>query len=395
MAPPTHKPHEAPMFTSSSDARKRRLTSFGAVLFAAVLGLVTAGQAAAQVLEPRPTPGAERRAKATILIHGLQPGWPPRPAPAAGGRVTDLLGWEQFRGHNCTDYWREWRGALPQANATGIPVLTMALYRNSAGCGATLVGMSNAQFGSAGRYAYAGNTLDGSPTDAREWMDTNIPIWHLGYRLAWYIYSNYTVRGESVNLIGHSMGGLVIRAAVGGTHSRLDGFPPRLLVNTLVTVASPNGGVWPAAICGSNTVRIDQCDDMAPGSEFIRLVNAADTTHSGVAKRLHLRASGDLLSSQTMFEGAPATAGTNVDYWTPGRWLGNSDADLHGGPRRDLRLDRTDSMDWTVVRRNATRTSGSNGQRGAPGRGTGGVPGTADGFYSLIVRRINQTTPDP
>lgn len=62
--------------------------------------------------------------------------------------------------------------------------------------------------------------------------------------LAWYIYGNYTQYGEPVNILAHSMGGLLTRYALGATAARAAYFPPVLWVNNVVTVATPHGGVW-------------------------------------------------------------------------------------------------------------------------------------------------------
>ncbi|MFC6663316.1 hypothetical protein [Deinococcus multiflagellatus] len=53
--------------------------------------------------------------------------------------------------------------------------------------------------------------------------DTSIV--QLGQRLAWWVYTNYTAKGYTVSLVGHSLGGLVARVAVGAS-GKDPRFPP-------------------------------------------------------------------------------------------------------------------------------------------------------------------------
>jgi surface antigen len=75
------------------------------------------------------------------------------------------------------------------------------------------------------------------------------PDLYLSCLLAWYIEDNYSSKGRPVNVLAHSMGGLLIRAALafsGPANSphHLTGFPTTsLLVDYVVTVATPQGGL--------------------------------------------------------------------------------------------------------------------------------------------------------
>jgi hypothetical protein len=70
-------------------------------------------------------------------------------------------------------------------------------------------------------------------------------LMYLSCVFAWYVYANYTQYNKPVNILAHSMGGLVVRGAIafsGGQH--LAGFPAvELAVNRVVTVATPHGGL--------------------------------------------------------------------------------------------------------------------------------------------------------
>jgi hypothetical protein len=75
---------------------------------------------------------------------------------------------------------------------------------------------------------------------------TSDPIRHLGCLFAWYIYTMYTAPSQGpsapVVILAHSMGGLIVRDAIGEA-GHTPGFPPGLLdVRQVVTVGTPHGG---------------------------------------------------------------------------------------------------------------------------------------------------------
>jgi putative serine esterase DUF676 len=90
----------------------------------------------------------------------------------------------------------------------------------------------------------------------------NLP--DIGKALAWDIYHRYTEKNISVDAVGHSMGGLIIRAAITGVQKKLAGWPPRLYVEDVVTLSTPHTGSKLATLCGG------QCNDLVPGSSFLK-----------------------------------------------------------------------------------------------------------------------------
>jgi hypothetical protein len=95
------------------------------------------------------------------------------------------------------------------------------------------------------------------------------PISELGRLLAWDIYLNYSVRHVSVDIMAHSMGGLIARAAVAGVQagsSEGNGWPPYLYLEDVVTLSSPHAGTNLANAC----VPVRQCVDMVPNSTFLQ-----------------------------------------------------------------------------------------------------------------------------
>lgn len=92
----------------------------------------------------------------------------------------------------------------------------------------------------------------------------NTSIQELGRLLAWEVYNRHSLYGRSVDLVGHSMGGLIIRAAVTGTARALAGWPPYIYVEDGVTLSSPHNGTSVAWWCGWT-----QCVELRRGSSFL------------------------------------------------------------------------------------------------------------------------------
>jgi pimeloyl-ACP methyl ester carboxylesterase len=97
------------------------------------------------------------------------------------------------------------------------------------------------------------------------------PIQDIASDLALYIDSEYTSQGRSVDIIGHSMGGLIARVALLGSAQGWEGFPNRRLnVGNVVTLSAPHQGVAkPSAHDDA------QWRQMAPGSGFIERLHKA------------------------------------------------------------------------------------------------------------------------
>lgn len=110
-----------------------------------------------------------------------------------------------------------------------------------------------------------------------------VPIKTVAQALAWDIYYRYSQYGIAVDLVGHSMGGLVAKAALTGVNRGDTGFPPYLYVEDGVTIATPNAGLTSlaalACIVGGSIV--PQCADMRSSSDFMAWVSGAP------ASRIH------------------------------------------------------------------------------------------------------------
>jgi pimeloyl-ACP methyl ester carboxylesterase len=98
---------------------------------------------------------------------------------------------------------------------------------------------------------------DGNATNER-------PIQDIARDLAIYVDREYTSKDEPVDIVAHSMGGLIARVALLGSAQGWDGFPSKLNVDDVVTLSTPHQGV---ANPGADDDR--QWTQMAPGSGFI------------------------------------------------------------------------------------------------------------------------------
>jgi pimeloyl-ACP methyl ester carboxylesterase len=91
------------------------------------------------------------------------------------------------------------------------------------------------------------------------------PIQDIAKDLAIYIDREYTSKGKPVDIIGHSMGGLIARVALLGSAEGWAGFPSQKLnVDDVVTLSTPHQGV-----ANPSAHDDEQWQQMRPGSAFI------------------------------------------------------------------------------------------------------------------------------
>ncbi|MFB8354366.1 esterase/lipase family protein [Streptomyces niveus] len=160
-----------------------------------------------------------------------------RRVPGKSAAVYYLKGYskDENPGVNCQTYW----GPLPKAMRDwgwNGPVHHARYYKGDSKCGTKLAA-----------------------------KDQSVSIRTLGRELARHIYDNYTSKGRPVKLIGHSMGGLVARAALSGVQRQESGFPKSLWVEDVVTFDTGHKGHNWTGLCGSR-----QCQDQRSGSAFLK-----------------------------------------------------------------------------------------------------------------------------
>jgi hypothetical protein len=110
--------------------------------------------------------------------------------------------------------------------------------------------------------------------------DADVRIKELGRLLAWEVHRRDGSAGRTVHLIGHSMGGLIVRAALTGVARAEPDFPPALLVGTAVTLATPHGGTQWAQVC---RLTWNQCRDLVPRSGLLRWLADEPQSTGGTA----------------------------------------------------------------------------------------------------------------
>lgn len=102
----------------------------------------------------------------------------------------------------------------------------------------------------------------------------NTDIRHLAYHLAWFIYENYSKYGQNVQIVAHSMGGLIVRwmlyAEQNPTTVGQNVFPPVLYVQDVYTVSTPHDGTS-YAFLGV----FWQAEEMQTGSSFLNALNGS------------------------------------------------------------------------------------------------------------------------
>ncbi len=141
----------------------------------------------------------------------------------------------QTPGHDCNGYWGSAMNKFRALGWTG-SLHSVAYYAGDTNCGIRIASGS-----------------------------THTSITEYGRLLAWEIHNRYSRYGRSVDIVAHSMGGLVARAAITGTTRRLSGWPPYIYVEDVVTIGTPHNGTggW------ARTCFYAQCAEMRPDSPFL------------------------------------------------------------------------------------------------------------------------------
>src|SRR5512142_325247 len=115
-----------------------------------------------------------------------------------------------------------------------------------------------------GFYAGDDHCTDNVPDRADNTVNTSIH--ELGRDLANLIYTQYTRQHRPVAVSAHSMGGLILRAALDGVATHQPGFPAQLRVTDVITSGTPHAGTGAATGCAATVV---ECAQMLPGSSFL------------------------------------------------------------------------------------------------------------------------------
>ena len=224
----------------------------------------------------------------SILAAALVALAPPEQAQAAPARTDNntnavyfVHGFTTAAAHNCQEAWGPAMAGLAARGWRG-PLRSWGYYAGNTGC------TSN----------YPGGV--------------GTPISEAGRQLAWHLYDQHTSRGEKVDVVAHSMGGLVVRAALHGVSTRASGFPDRLYVEDVVTLSTPHQGTHWAYGC----VVYRQCRDMLPGSAFLRSLGQGPQSSIGTDWTL-IGADDDDTVTTGSATGMTANVGHRIEYAAP------------------------------------------------------------------------------
>jgi pimeloyl-ACP methyl ester carboxylesterase len=190
----------------------------------------------------------DNRSKPIVFVHGLD---------AFGTAGVDCNMWNNMI--NSLRAWG-WTGTMAK----------IKYYEGDTNCNYSVDGNGShpTHYGGAAEHNGAGTSHT---------ADTQIE--HLGYHLAWTIYNNWSRYGTTVDLVGHSMGGLIARYAVAQVQRANSSFPPYLYVEDIVTLGTPHGGSGWGDWCPWS----DQCDQIG-GDDYLLgwlRTNAANPQGSG------------------------------------------------------------------------------------------------------------------
>jgi hypothetical protein len=177
--------------------------------------------------------------------------------------------------------------SAPRPAPGDVPVLFVHGYDGDSGkdCNDDTFGDALAYFEAQGRdrsslvtvgYYDGDDNCDVDVTDRS--TDTGTRIKTIASALANHVYDDYTSQGRSIDIVAHSMGGLITRVAVLGSAKGWDGFPPEpILVGDVVTLGTPHQGVRCEDDAGDGK---DDCPNttqwrsMDPDSYFMRVLHS-------------------------------------------------------------------------------------------------------------------------
>lgn len=170
---------------------------------------------------------------------------------ATGGTdnpVYFVHGYADNNGKDCRQYWRDAMDEFSDNDWDG-PLRTVGFYVDDSHCDVT-VGTGQAT------------------------VETKIN--RLAADLAHYVHQHNTRHDQAVDLVGHSMGGILSRVAVLGSARGWPGFPDaKLRVDDVVTLDSPHGGVRcndARQECPDNP----QWQETDPDSPFMNMLHAPE-----------------------------------------------------------------------------------------------------------------------
>lgn len=100
-------------------------------------------------------------------------------------------------------------------------------------------GSHNNWYGGSGEHSSKTGCTGGAGAQVHD-LDTD--IMHMAYHLAWMVNDHWSASGTTVDMLGHSMGGLMMRYAIAKSGSG-GVWPAKLRVEDATTMGTPHGGL--------------------------------------------------------------------------------------------------------------------------------------------------------
>lgn len=159
-----------------------------------------------------------------------------------------LLHGFNIAGNSDATTWNYARAYLTSVGFTG-PIQSVAYY----GCDAGF-DLDSSMYG----------PHDGSGGDSCGFggHSTDTGIQHLAQHFAWMVHDLYAVNWQCVDVLAHSMGGLVLRLALDGVERGVTGFPPEMCVEDAVTMGTPHAGAGLGGSFCAGLLGYVQCQQM-------------------------------------------------------------------------------------------------------------------------------------
>jgi pimeloyl-ACP methyl ester carboxylesterase len=159
------------------------------------------------------------------------------------------------QGIDLSSYWKNVKLELTtHANIPADDVIPVSYY------GCDKYGIDITGYGPGISYPFTATNLTVKP---RAGHTSDASITRVAQDLAWFIHNEYTLKGRPVNVVGHSMGGLITREMLRRIQAGDPAFPSSIDVQKVLTISTPHNG-W-GSQCKSNT----QCTEMSDGSQWL------------------------------------------------------------------------------------------------------------------------------
>jgi triacylglycerol esterase/lipase EstA (alpha/beta hydrolase family) len=215
-----------------------------AVLFISTLLAMTIAFVAAAPANAAPS-RSDGRSK-VIFVHGFDP------SGVLGAAV------------NCKEYWASAINYFKSKGYANNQLITYGYYKKKSGSDGCTTRFKT----KSGKYG----TRNTSLTDVAK---------HFANRV-YNAYSSSPYGGQKVDVVAHSMGGLVVRSAMYHVRKGTPGFPPYLYIEDVVTLGTPHNGAsdFQLNLCAFHDAL--QCRQMRKGSNFLNgLPQTPSKSHMG------------------------------------------------------------------------------------------------------------------